>query len=156
MDTPSTNVRELQIDGMSGDACVKKVTEALKPINGVTTQAVKVGSATINANDQGCKAACGAIGAAGYKAHENAGQSGKHEAPGAHDSKTADKSRAGSLGSGGSEAHGTGHKVGEKDHSTGPRVAEKQTESGMPGNPDLTPEVIPSKTGAGKPAVATH
>ena len=42
-----SQTRTLEIDGMTGDACFKKVTGALKEVSGVETQSVKVGSATI-------------------------------------------------------------------------------------------------------------
>ena len=60
----------LKIDGMTGDVCVQKVTAALKGINGITTQSVKVGEATILADQAGCKAACTAISGAGFPATE--------------------------------------------------------------------------------------
>lgn len=64
--------RTLEIDGMSGDACVKKVTGALKDVQGVSTRSVKVGAATIEADQAGCEAACAAITQAGYKSRSNA------------------------------------------------------------------------------------
>lgn len=64
------NSRTIEIDGMSGDACVQKVTGALKGVQGVTTKTVKVGSATIEADQAGCAAACSSIGKAGYKARD--------------------------------------------------------------------------------------
>lgn len=71
--TQSTmTTRNLAIDGMSGDPCIKQVTTALKSVPGISTESVKVGSATIGADDTGCAAACAAISRAGYKAHEDA------------------------------------------------------------------------------------
>lgn len=76
MQTPATaaqsssNSHSLTIDGMTGDACVKSVTGALKGVPGVTTQSVKVGSATITCDAAACTAACDAIGKAGYTARE--------------------------------------------------------------------------------------
>lgn len=61
----------LAIDGMSGDTCVTKVKSALHSVPAVTTQSVGVGSAVIDANQQGCDAACAAISGAGYRATEN-------------------------------------------------------------------------------------
>jgi copper chaperone CopZ len=55
---------------MSGDTCVKRVTGALSSVNGVKTQSVKVGSAKIESDDEGCQAACSAINKSGYKARE--------------------------------------------------------------------------------------
>lgn len=70
MDTATMSTRKLAIEGMSGDACVKSVTGALKSVQGVSTSSVEVGSATIQANKAGCDAACTAIGTAGFKARE--------------------------------------------------------------------------------------
>jgi len=71
METNKNSSHTLEIDGMNGDACIKKVTDSLKGLDGVTTQGVELGSATITANDAGCKSACEAIGRAGYKTHES-------------------------------------------------------------------------------------
>lgn len=70
MNTATSMTRNLQIDNMTGDVCVQKVTEALKGVSGVTNQSVKVGHAAITANQSACDAACIAIGAAGYPARE--------------------------------------------------------------------------------------
>lgn len=64
--------RTLEIDGMTGDACVQKVTGALKGVQGVETRFVKVGMAKVGADQAGCDAACAAIQSAGFKAHERA------------------------------------------------------------------------------------
>lgn len=61
----------LAIDGMSGETCVTKVTSALHSVPAVKTQSVDVGSAVIDADQQGCDAACAAISGAGYRATEN-------------------------------------------------------------------------------------
>lgn len=79
----STNptTRTITIDGMSGDACVKKVTEALKSVHNVTIKSVTVGSATIEADQNGCNAACASIRTAGFKARaENSGTSDHKDA----------------------------------------------------------------------------
>jgi len=65
-----TQTRTLEIDGMSGDACVKKVTGALKAVANVETKSVSVGSATIKSDKACCNAACAAIKEAGFSAHE--------------------------------------------------------------------------------------
>jgi len=67
-----TMTRSIAIDGMTGDACVGKVTGALKGVPNVATHSVKVGSASIGADQAGCAAACAAVGAAGFKAKESA------------------------------------------------------------------------------------
>lgn len=74
MTTATKSSRTLSIDGMSGEDCCKKVTGALKGVSNVETHTVKVGSAKIEADEAGCKAACQAIGGAGFKANEQ-----KHE-----------------------------------------------------------------------------
>lgn len=84
MKSETNTTRSLDIDGMSGDECVKKVTGALKGVEGVSTQNVKVGGATIGADQTGCTAACAAIGVAGYKARESNGPAANGNAkPGA-------------------------------------------------------------------------
>jgi len=70
MQTATQSVHTLKIDGMNGDTCIKKVTHALKEVKGITTKSVKVGSATIDANEEGCKSACTAISAVGFKTRE--------------------------------------------------------------------------------------
>lgn len=81
----STATKTIKIDGMTGDACVQKVTGALKGIDNVTTESVKVGTATIKANGAGCKSACAAIDKAGYKAQESGGApTSKESRPDAH------------------------------------------------------------------------
>lgn len=71
MTQSQTSTRNLAIDGMSGDACVGKVTGALKGVPNVATHSVKVGSASIGADQAGCVAACEAVGVAGFKARES-------------------------------------------------------------------------------------
>tara|TARA_R110000782_G_scaffold102483_6_gene189556 strand:+ start:365 stop:697 length:333 start_codon:yes stop_codon:yes gene_type:complete len=73
--------RTLKIDGMSGVDCVKKVNGALKNISNVSTHHVKVGSASIEADDTGCASACKAIEGVGFKAHENAAKDEKAAIP---------------------------------------------------------------------------
>ena len=63
--------KTLNIDGMTGHVCVAAVKDALKGVEGVETRSVKIGTAEITTDDRGCKAACAAIGRAGYKASEN-------------------------------------------------------------------------------------
>ena len=72
MESATITDRTLEIDGMTGDACVQKVTGALRGVNNVTTRSVKVGGATIGADQVGSSAACAAIGTAGFKAREGA------------------------------------------------------------------------------------
>jgi copper chaperone CopZ len=42
---------ELAIDGMHCDGCVRRVSEALKKIPGVTTEKVEVGKASLKIDD---------------------------------------------------------------------------------------------------------
>lgn len=70
MQTATQSTHTLKIDGMNGDTCIKKVTHALKEVKGITTKSVKVGSATIDANDEDCKSACTAVSAVGFKTRE--------------------------------------------------------------------------------------
>lgn len=72
MESATLSSRTLEIDGMKGDACVQKVTGALKGITDVTTTNVKVGQATVEADDTGCKAACAAIDGAGFTCRDAA------------------------------------------------------------------------------------
>ena len=70
---------KLAIEGMSGDACVRKVEAAIKSVPGVTADSVKVGSATIGCEtQQQCDSCCSAITAAGYKAKEASGNAGSN------------------------------------------------------------------------------
>lgn len=80
MEPNKHTTRNIEIDGMSGDACIHKVTNALKGLRNVSTQSVKVGSAHLNTDDEGCKSACNAISNAGFKAREHANASGQHTA----------------------------------------------------------------------------
>jgi copper chaperone CopZ len=68
--TNDSTSRTLKIDGMSGDHCVQKVKGALEGVNGVETESVGVGTATIDADKAGCDAACQAIDRAGFQARE--------------------------------------------------------------------------------------
>lgn len=71
MSTVTSTSRNLEIEGMSGETCVKKVKSALAGISGATVQNVKVGAATITADQDTCDSACAAVDAAGYKCHES-------------------------------------------------------------------------------------
>ncbi len=63
--------RTIEIEGMTGDECVTKVTSTLKGVPHIATKFVKVGSAVIGADQAGCKAACAALCTAGFKSHED-------------------------------------------------------------------------------------
>lgn len=65
---PST--RTLKIEGMSGNACLKSVHGTLGKVDGVTTESVKLGTATIACTESAAKEACSALSSAGYKARE--------------------------------------------------------------------------------------
>jgi len=65
----TANAYSMKIEGMSGDACVRKVKSALDSCNGVTTDSVIVGGAKIHCDSQAkSDAARDAVNAAGYKA----------------------------------------------------------------------------------------
>lgn len=69
MTVATKSSRTIQIDGMTGEDCCKKVNGALKNVSNIETHKVEVGSAKIEADQAGCTAACKAIDGAGYKAH---------------------------------------------------------------------------------------
>jgi copper chaperone CopZ len=80
--TTKSTTRTLKIDGMSGDQCVQKVKGALDGVNGVETESVRVGAATIGADKSGCDAACHAIDQAGFQAREQSGSDSRNQAVG--------------------------------------------------------------------------
>jgi hypothetical protein len=89
---------------MSGDACIKKVTEALKSVHNVTTKSVTVGSATIESDQNGCNAACASIRTAGFKARaENSGTADHKDAANhtnnSHNNNSKDSKNASPAGS---------------------------------------------------------
>jgi hypothetical protein len=58
----------LEIDGMFGTGCVDRIVVALTGIHGVRTEAVTIGTATIDCDNKiTFQAACAAVGKAGYK-----------------------------------------------------------------------------------------
>lgn len=108
--TGGSTTRTLTIDGMKGDDCVNKVRGALKNVPNVSTQSVKVGSATIEADQSACTAACSAIKSAGYQAKDSQGQQ--------HQGSTHGRPDDMNKSSGGDHArqesqHGTGGKSGD-------------------------------------------
>lgn len=71
--------RSLQIDGMTGDACVEHVKSALKSVQGVTTQSVELGKAVITSDSPAAfGAATAALRSAGYMSRETIDSSGKN------------------------------------------------------------------------------
>ena len=76
MTTSAVSTRTLEIAGMTGDSCVNKIVAALRGISGVMTKAVKVGSASISADQAGTAAAIASINASGFKAHESSHAAG--------------------------------------------------------------------------------
>lgn len=68
MTATNKTVRTLKIEGMTGDPSIKKVTNTLNDVDGITTKSVKSGIATISADQKGCDAACKALKNAGFKA----------------------------------------------------------------------------------------
>lgn len=150
METTTLSNRTLRIDGMTGDVCVKKVTEALKGVPGVKTNSVKVGTATIGADQAGCNAACAAIGKAGFKVHED----GRADANG-HARATATRSSSDSATV--HAASNTPSKGGASPVSAGvatqkPAGAEKCADkSAMTDRTDRTAEAAPRHPGSAKP-----
>ncbi|MGJ8636558.1 MAG: heavy-metal-associated domain-containing protein [Phycisphaerales bacterium] len=70
MQSATHSIHTLNIDGMNGDTCIKKVTHALKDVKDIVTKSVKLGSASIDASQDGTNAACKAISSIGFKTHE--------------------------------------------------------------------------------------
>ena len=70
MQAPATT-HHLAIDGMTGDACVHKVRNALNGVSGLAVENVKVGSTAFAcATPAQSEAACAAIAAVGFRATE--------------------------------------------------------------------------------------
>lgn len=109
MESTTPSNRTLEIDGMHGEACVQKVTGALKGVRGVTTQSVQVGSANITADDTACSAACGAVGASGYKVRErdSNAQGGSDHSKGGQSGQAGQSNQAGQSGQGSSANQGS-------------------------------------------------
>jgi copper chaperone CopZ len=61
MEESKISTRTLTIDGMTGDACIAKVTAALKTVPEITDQNVKVGSASFSCDGSHCTQARAAI-----------------------------------------------------------------------------------------------
>jgi ABC-type thiamine transport system ATPase subunit len=55
---------------MDSDSCITKVTHALKDVKDIRTRYVGLGKAKIEADQHGCDAACKAVSAIGFNAHE--------------------------------------------------------------------------------------
>jgi len=120
MSTTTANTKTLEIDGMTGDVCVKKVTDALKGVKGVTIDSVSVGEATIKADDVACKAACAAIKTAGYEANLEQDDSDED------DNGNKNESSKGTQGS------------SDTLHQRSPNAGSGRRETGQPtGNPPL-------------------
>lgn len=135
--TSQSQTRTLEIDGMTGDVCVKKVTDALKAIPGVETQSVKVGAATIKCDKTACDAACAGIKAAGYTSHEGT-RTG-------HDSS---ENRNESKGSSQGNLQGQ-----QQNKAQPPAMPSKSNEAGKGGKADLEPLEVVTPGAAAKPAL---
>lgn len=44
--------KQIRVDGMTGDDCCQKVTDALNNVDGITVESVEVGSVTLSAEDE--------------------------------------------------------------------------------------------------------
>ena len=122
MSSPATTARNIQIEGMSGEACCQKVKTALNGGRDLTTQSVKVGSAAITADQAGSDAACSAIGTAGYKARET-------DREGVRDTGRQSEE---STNAGGTQAGRTGDKAGNQSRAPVPHSASGNTGSTQP------------------------
>lgn len=68
----TTQHKQIRIDGMTGDECCQKVTEALEQVEGIEVESVEVGNATITAsNEQSVTAARQAIDTLGFSARQD-------------------------------------------------------------------------------------
>jgi copper chaperone len=68
----TTQHKQIRIDGMTGDECCRKVTEALENVDGVQVESVEVGTATITAdNERSIAAARQAIDSVGFSARQD-------------------------------------------------------------------------------------
>ncbi len=158
MDTTMMSSRTLEIDGMTGDACVNKVTNSLRDVKGVSNAAVTVGSATMKADQAGCEAACSAIGKAGFKAHEAKSDSaGDHTiSPTKPGADAQGKARADASSRQEAEAWsnegGKGKDKPESSRTTAP-AANDQPSAAKPNMPIPSPAVAsaPANTPANKP-----
>ena len=136
-----SQTRTLEIDGMTGDACVKKVTGALKEVSGVETQSVKVGSATIKCDKTACDAACAGIKAAGYTVRE--GTRTGHDS-----SENRNENRNESKG------NSQGNPQGQQQNKAQPPAMPNQSnEAGKGGKADLEPLEVVTPGAAAKPAL---
>ena len=69
----TTQHKQIRIDGMTGDECCQKVTDALENVEGVQVESVEVGSATISAdNERTIASARQAIDELGFSARKDA------------------------------------------------------------------------------------
>lgn len=70
MQPASSSIRLLRINGMDSDSCIKKVTDALRDVQGVRIRSVRLGTANIDTDQAGCDAACTAVSARGFETKE--------------------------------------------------------------------------------------
>ena len=98
----SRSIYNLEIEGMTGNACIQKVTTALKGVKGVEVDSVEKGNATIRCDSPELqKQACGAIKSAGFKATGSATRSSATPIGGkaqTADATPGDTARAGGTG----------------------------------------------------------
>lgn len=68
-DTDASQTRTIEIDGMTGDSCISRITATVNAVDGVAVVSAELGSATITCdNPTRAHAACTAINAMGFKA----------------------------------------------------------------------------------------
>lgn len=147
MTTATLSNRTLEIDNMTGDACVKKVTTALHGIQGVSNPTVTVGEAKFKSDQTGCDAACAASGKAGYPAHEagitgNGMQSDTFNRDG--DNSRPDTGSRSTDANRGSDGKRTG------DTGNAPLNAQKNAQESEGGNQTRMPTPNPAVAGSNK------
>jgi copper chaperone CopZ len=67
-----SKTRTIEIEGMNSDACIREVKDAINSVDGVSTESIRKGSATIECrNQQQFEQACMAVESAGYRTKES-------------------------------------------------------------------------------------
>lgn len=119
MTVATKSSRTIQIDGMTGEDCCKKVNGALKNVSNIETHKVEVGSAKIEADQAGCTAACKAIDGAGYKAHADESKNDQQKTGQRQDQKSDQKPDASGGNRPGGKADQVEPKAEQKSHAGG-------------------------------------
>lgn len=99
MNTQS-KTRTIEIEGMNSDACIREVKDAINSVDGVSTESIRKGSATIECkNQQQFEQACRAVESAGYRTRESDSdkQAGSEDSADVHRTERAGSSRGDSA-----------------------------------------------------------